>query len=287
MARTDFGSIQKAIQDAFDTYWRVKENKADRGERVKDREQRMRELQMTLASTEATAAEKIKAEKELESLRQTGATNLETQKAGIATDIYNRPDEAAMRGANIKTTQELGGMYSRSPMPPGAAEAEKAKWDNINTLPLIYKEAEKNANDLFADISMLDYPSFNKKHAGWMNEEEYGKLKNQGLSAQTKWALNKALDMAKDIYRPLFIRTKIENEYDTYMEGFKARWQPNLAEIAGTTKPITSPQAMGPFHTPGVAEKAKESQKVTGESILDWIRRQSEGYQNWAGRQGR
>ena len=37
MPRTDFSSIQKAIQDAFDTYWRVKEGKRQSGENEKDR----------------------------------------------------------------------------------------------------------------------------------------------------------------------------------------------------------------------------------------------------------
>ena len=280
--KIDFGSVQKAIQDAFDTYWRVKENKADRGERKKDREQRMRELQMTLSSAASTEAQKAVAARELETLRQGGEQAVE----GIRQTGENARNTANINAeAPLKTA--MTGYYGRMPQAPGGEEAEKAKWDNLNGLPLIYKEAEKNANDLFSDITMLDYPNFNKKHAGWMNEEEYGKLKNQGLSAQTKWALNKALDMAKAIYRPLFSRSKIENEYDTYMEGFKARWQPNLAEMGGVAKPIESPQAMGPFHTPGVAEKAKQSQKAVGENILDWIKRQSEGYQNWAGRQGR
>jgi hypothetical protein len=275
--RTDFSSIQKAIQDAFDTYWKVKENKADRGERVKDREQRMRELQMTLSSAETTAAEKIKAEKELESLRQTGAINLETQKAGIATDIYNRPDEASMRAANIYTTRELGGMYSRSPRDEEGKELIDAQTQVRLTWPTIQEEANKLGRDLLTDIMTLDYKLFSQKHVAMMDQKEFDKLKAGGFSAQNKWALNKAIDYVTPKYRGAFEGAKIGKEFDSYMAGFKATWQPDVAELlatpGGTNKPVFR------LPTPEDIENTKKGFLDVGERIKKGL-----NPSNWFGR---
>ena len=46
LPRVDFSSIQQAIQDAFDTYWKVREGREQRGENEKNRMSAMAMAQM-------------------------------------------------------------------------------------------------------------------------------------------------------------------------------------------------------------------------------------------------
>lgn len=64
MARMDFGSIQKAIDDAFQTYWRVRESREARGESEKERQAAMMRQQFG----DTAAAERIRLTGEQERL---------------------------------------------------------------------------------------------------------------------------------------------------------------------------------------------------------------------------
>lgn len=224
--KTDFSSIQSAIQDAFNTYWAVRNQREQRGENEKDRQARMQELMMTLQSGRLTAQERNRVELEIEKLRQqtefkTAATQREAEleKTGM-----NIAAEAPLKSA-------MAGYYGRMPQAPGADERERAKTEYRLLLPKIHDEATQSANDLFSDITLLNFKDFSAKHAGWMNEEEFNKIKSQNIAAQSKWAMNKAVDMLSPKYKVLFDGVGIGKEYDMFMEGFKAKWQPSIGTI--------------------------------------------------------
>jgi len=116
MARIDFSSLQSAIQQAFDTYWRVREGRQGREENEKERQAAMQRMQVQLAGG---MAQQRLGEKGATERAQLGAT-VEREQLG-ETIRHNREQEKIM-WANIDAKIKEGKRTEAVTMMVAAAE---------------------------------------------------------------------------------------------------------------------------------------------------------------------
>jgi len=126
--KIDFGSVQKAISDAFETYWRVKEGKRQSGENEKDRQAQMMRLQFG----ETAATERAKAGDIAAGQRQTAAIGSAEKMAGEQLG-FDRDKAGWQRGIDYgKLGEEIRSNKAR----------EALLWKEIDA-----KLADKNTSD--------------------------------------------------------------------------------------------------------------------------------------------